>query len=199
MVNKDKWSIEMAWQETHKEQSKDRILKSAAMLFTHHGFEKISIDQVMKNAELTRGAFYSHFSSKSDLYAQAISTAAKVASKRKPVSCPKNMKDFAHYYLSTEHRDNDSEQPCPLAFLVSDINQQDNKVKATYTKTLEAFVEQVQSITQSREEALQSTVLMIGGLALSRALDSKEFSNELLAACQVGVTSLTEEEEIHGG
>ena len=56
----------MAWQDTHKAQSKDRILTSAAMLFTHHGFEKISIDQVMKNAELTRGAFYSHFKSKSD-------------------------------------------------------------------------------------------------------------------------------------
>lgn len=185
----------MAWQETHKEQSKDRILKSAAMLFTHHGFEKISIDQVMKNAELTRGAFYSHFSSKSDLYAQAISKAAKVAYKRKPVNCPQNMKDFAHYYLSSEHRDNNYEQACPLAFLVSDISQQDNQVKETYTKTLKAFLEQAQSLTVSREKALQSAVLMIGGLAISRALDDKDFSNELLAACQKGVISLSTEED----
>ncbi|TWX66281.1 TetR/AcrR family transcriptional regulator [Colwellia demingiae] len=185
----------MAWQETHKEQSKDRILKSAAMLFTHHGFEKISIDQVMKNAELTRGAFYSHFSSKSDLYAQAISKAAKVAYKRKPVNCPQNMKDFAQYYLSSEHRDNNYEQACPLAFLVSDISQQDNQVKETYTKTLKAFLAQAQSLTVSREKALQSAVLMIGGLAISRALDDKDFSNELLAACQKGVISLSTEED----
>jgi len=181
----------MAWQETHKEQSKDRILASAAMLFTHHGFERISIDQVMKKAELTRGAFYSHFSSKSDLYAQAISKAAKIAYKRKPVDCPRNMKDFSEYYLSSQHRDDEYKQACPLAFLVSDISQQDNQVKATYTKTLKAFIEQAQSLNGNREKALQSAVLMIGGLALSRALDDKDFSDELLDACKKGVISLT--------
>ena len=184
----------MAWQETHKEQSKDRILQSAAMLFTHHGFEKISIDQVMQKAELTRGAFYSHFNSKSDLYAQAIRKAATIAYKRKPESCPQDMKNFAQYYLSTEHRDNDDMQPCPLAFLVSDINQQDKQVKATYTKTLKAFISQAELLTATREEALQSAVLMIGGLALSRALDDTDFSNELLAACKIGVNSLSKEE-----
>ena len=180
----------MPWQETHKEQSKEKILKSAAILFTHHGFEKISIDQVMKKAELTRGAFYSHFSSKSDLYAQAITKAAQVAYKRKPVGCPQDMKDFADFYLSTQHRDEKFEQTCPLAFLVSDISQQDSQVKATYTKTLQGFVSQVESLTLNREKALQSAVLMIGGLALSRALDDKDFSNELLSACKVGVSSI---------
>lgn len=185
----------MAWQETHKEQSKEKILKSAAMLFTHHGFEKISIDQVMNKAELTRGAFYSHFSSKSDLYAQAISKAGIEAYKRKSGNCQQHMKDFAKYYLSTEHRDNNDEQACPLAFLVSDINQQDNQVKETYTKMLKAFIGQAETLTVSREKALQSAVLMIGGLALSRAIADKDFSNELLAACQVGVTSLAKEED----
>jgi TetR/AcrR family transcriptional repressor of nem operon len=184
----------MAWQETHKEQSKDRILESAAMLFTHHGFEKISIDQVMKKAALTRGAFYSHFSSKSDLYAQAIRKAAQVAYKRKPVGCPQDMKNFADYYLSTQHRDNEFEQACPLAFLVSDISQQDSQVKSTYTKTLQAFVSQAESLTLDRDQALQSAVLMIGGLALSRALDDKSFSNELLSACKVAVSSITKQE-----
>ncbi len=184
----------MAWQETHKEHSKEKILKSAAMLFTHHGFEKISIDQVMKKAELTRGAFYSHFSSKSDLYAQAIRKAGIEAYKRKPVNGPQNMNDFATFYLSPEHRDNNYQQACPLAFLVSDINQQDNQVKETYTKTLKAFIGQAQSLTVSREKALQTAVLMIGGLALSRALDDQIFSDELLAACKTGVASLSKEE-----
>jgi len=181
----------MAWHETHKEQSKERILTSAAMLFTQHGFEKISIDQVMTKAELTRGAFYSHFRSKSDLYAQAISKAAKVAYQRRPVDCPENMKDFAEYYLSRQHRDDVYKQACPLAFLVSDINQQDSQVKATYTKTLQAFIAQAESLTGNREKALQSAVLMIGGLAISRALDDTDFSNELLAACKEGVMSLS--------
>lgn len=151
----------------------------------------------MKKAALTRGAFYSHFSSKSDLYAQAIAKAAQLAYKRKPVNGPQNMKDFSQYYLSAEHRDNSCAQACPLAFLVSDITQQDSQVKATYTKTLQAFIGQVESLTANREAALQSAVLMIGGLALARALDDESFSDELLAACQVGVTSLSTSEIKH--
>ena len=104
------------------------------------------------------------------------------------------MKEFAQYYLSTKHRDDQYEQACPLAFLVSDINQQDSQVKATYTKTLQAFIAQAESLSSSREKALQSAVLMIGGLALSRVLDDKNLSNELLAACQAGVSTLSNEE-----
>lgn len=180
----------MAWQATHKETSKNRILESAALLFTQHGFEQISIDQVMKKAALTRGAFYSHFSSKSDLYSQAIGTAAKVAIKRRPVSCPKQMKDFAQYYLSPEHRDNQLEQGCPLAYLVSDIGQQNEQVKEAYTKTLKGFIAEAEKVNSDREQALQSVVLMVGGLAISRALADQEFSNELLSACQAGVNIL---------
>jgi len=184
----------MGWQETHKEVSKDRILCSAAMLFTRHGFEQISIDQVMKKAELTRGAFYSHFRSKSDLYAQAIKKAAKIAFKGKPENRSQNIKDLASYYLSTPHRDDEYEQGCPLAFLVSDISQQDKQVKSTYTETFKAFVAQAELLAQNRESALQSAVLMIGGLAISRALADEDFSNDLLMACQAGITAISKDE-----
>lgn len=51
----------MAWKQDHKENSKQRILQSAAKLFTHNCFKGILIDDVMQHAGLTRGAFYSHF------------------------------------------------------------------------------------------------------------------------------------------
>ena len=69
----------MTWNKTHKKNTKERVLQSAAQLFTQEGYEKISINQVMEHAQLTRGAFYAHFDSKSDLYAQAIKTAANNA------------------------------------------------------------------------------------------------------------------------
>ena len=181
----------MAWQKTHKEASKDKILQSAAMLFTHHGFEKISIDQVMKKAELTRGAFYSHFKSKSDLYAQAISKAAKTAQNRKPNGHPQNIKQFGQYYLTSQHRDDHDQQACPLAFLVSDISQQNEQVKNTYTKVFNHFILQAEKHSSSREKALQHAVLMIGGVAISRALNDKGLSDELLTACQKGLVPET--------
>jgi len=184
----------MAWQVTHKEQSKDKILTSAAMLFTHHGFDKISIDQVMEKAELTRGAFYSHFSSKSDLYAQAINKAAQVAYQRTPDNETVQMAEYAQFYLSPAHRDDNLQQPCPLAFLVSDINQKNEQVKSTYTKTFKRFIKLAEQSITDRQQALQSAALMIGGLAIARALNEEPLSDELLKSCQAGVLTLTENE-----
>lgn len=125
------------------------------MLFTHHGFEKISIDEIMQKAELTRGAFYSHFSSKSDLYAQAIIKAAKIAQQQKTIKQPQNIAEFAQYYLTSQHRDEQCQQACPLAFLVSDISQQNERVKNTYTNVFNHFVTQVEKQSKNREQALQ--------------------------------------------
>ena len=154
-------------------------------------FDKISIDQVMKKAQLTRGAFYSHFLSKSDLYAQALSKGAQVAYQRAPNNEALDMGEYAQYYLSPEHRDDCLQQPCPLAFLVSDINQQEKQVKKTYTQSFERFVKLAEQSITNKEQALQSAALMIGGLAIARALDDKQLSGDLLKACQTGVIALT--------
>lgn len=66
----------MAWQTDHKTLTRQLILRSAAKLFSLHGYELVGINEVMADAELTRGAFYSHFKSKSDLYAEAVMNSA---------------------------------------------------------------------------------------------------------------------------
>jgi len=181
----------MAWHKQHKVNSKDKILASAAALFTRHGFEKVSINQVMASAKMTRGAFYSHFESKSDLYAQAIIKAAVLAKQQQLEQCSDDLRTMSLTYLSAEHRDEKLENLCPLAFLVTDINQQDEVVKNTYTKIFKGFIEQTQSLTQSKSAALQSAALLIGGLALAKAINDHALSDDLLIACQTGVTELT--------
>jgi len=178
----------MAWKKDHKQLTKNKILISAAKLFAHNGFEKISIDQVMLDAQLTRGAFYSHFKSKSDLYSQAIIKGAKAAQTRKPQNSNDSLTHIAQYYLSQTHRDECDEPPCPLAFLVSDISQQNEEIKNTYTKIFKGFVNQANSHTDDQQKALQSAVLMIGGLAISRALNDETLSNDLLSACQKAIS-----------
>lgn len=180
----------MAWNKAHKQETKDKILASAAKLFAHNGFEKISIDQVMQDAKLTRGAFYSHFKSKSDLYSQSLIKGAQTAQTRKPKNSNASLVNIAQYYLSQTHRDECEEAPCPLAFLVSDISQQDEEIKNTYTKMFKGFVEQANTHTEDQQKALQSVVLMIGGLAISRALNDKDLSNNLLTACQKAITEI---------
>lgn len=50
-----------------KKLTEESLLKSAMLLFLEHGYSKVTIAQISKHSNLTRGAFYWHFSSKEDI------------------------------------------------------------------------------------------------------------------------------------
>lgn len=52
----------------NKEKVRLRILAGAAKLFREYGYRGVNIDTLMREAHLTRGAFYAHFESKIDLF-----------------------------------------------------------------------------------------------------------------------------------
>ena len=62
----------MSYPADHRHLTKEKIVRSARRLFNRRGFDAVSIDDVMADAGLTRGSFYSYFESKGDLYAEAI-------------------------------------------------------------------------------------------------------------------------------
>ena len=57
----------MPYTAAHKARTRSRIVESARRLFNRHGFEQVTIDQIMAHAGLTRGGFYNHFGSKDNL------------------------------------------------------------------------------------------------------------------------------------
>src|SRR5215207_1311341 len=96
--------------------NRERILDAAAQLFRERGFEGIGVADLMKEAGLTHGGFYGHFSSKDDLIAQASareltrslahwSNFAERAS-GDPLSA------VANAYLNRSHRDNPGRVVC---------------------------------------------------------------------------------------
>jgi AcrR family transcriptional regulator len=56
----------------HKQQTRERILKSARHLFNKKGFAEVTIDEIVAAAELTRGVFYRYFKTKDELYSDAL-------------------------------------------------------------------------------------------------------------------------------
>lgn len=72
----------MPWPTDQRDRTRSRILESASRLFADKGYEQVCIDDLMADAGLTRGAFYSHFQTKADLYAQAIRYAASAGGAR---------------------------------------------------------------------------------------------------------------------
>ena len=48
--------------------TKSSILKAAATCFAEKGYDKTDVDEICRKANLTKGAFYHHFSSKQELF-----------------------------------------------------------------------------------------------------------------------------------
>ncbi|MFY8299002.1 TetR/AcrR family transcriptional regulator [Pseudoalteromonas sp. SS15] len=175
----------MPWDVTHKTKSKEKILISAAKLFVEKGFDAVGINDVMKSANMTRGAFYAHFKSKADLYNQALVVAAFEARESITQGCDQGFASLQHNYLQQGQdptlKDN---QQCPIALLISDIRQREPLVRETYEKVFKGFVKYIESQGLTEAEALKEAATMIGAVALSESLTDKKLVEKLLAACE---------------
>jgi len=127
----------MPYSKDHKKTTRNTILNSAITLFSTKGFNQVSINDLMGHADLTRGAVYAHFKNKKAIYAEAIIAGAKKSrmTHQKPdeLNIDEWMRDLLFGYLSEEHI-TQKISPCPLAFLVTDIANNENEIKDTYTR-----------------------------------------------------------------
>ena len=62
----------MRYQPDHKEKTRRRVLEEATKAIRRQGPHRLGIARVMKQAGLTHGGFYAHFSSKDALVSAAI-------------------------------------------------------------------------------------------------------------------------------
>ncbi len=51
-----------------REQTRQRLLDAALKIFARNGFERATIDEIVREAGFSKGAFYVHFESKEDLF-----------------------------------------------------------------------------------------------------------------------------------
>ncbi|MCF6189229.1 MAG: TetR/AcrR family transcriptional regulator [Cocleimonas sp.] len=191
----------MPYSKEHKKETRKKILDSAITLFSSKGFDQVSIDELMQHADLTRGAFYAHFESKEAVYAKAIIAGAKKSrithQKPKKLTEDEWMKDLLMGYLSEDHI-TQKYSPCPLAFLVTDIANNKKEVRATYTRIYKILNKTIQIQLDknperpkpNEQEVFATTAMMIGGVAIGRALNDEATIKDLLDSCRKATLSL---------
>lgn len=190
----------MAWPEKQKANTRKQILECAAQLFSEKGFDRVSIDDVMRNAGLTRGGFYAHFQSKEALYAEAIKMAAQrsVAAKLPEASLTdsEKLRFLLSRYLDVTHLSVE-EPSCPLAFMAADVAHQNHEVRDVYTrvyKRLVIFIAKLMGESADSDRVLALTATMIGGVAVANSLQDQKMVTKLLAACRNLGEELIEDE-----
>lgn len=122
------------------EKTRAHILEVAFREIYHHGFQGISIDQIVKKTDVTKGAFFHYFPSKSDLgYAIVDEVLREMILDRwiRPLAAYKNpihgiLKRFK--ILSEDMSDDNLVRGCPLNNLAQEMSAVDpvfrEKVKA---------------------------------------------------------------------
>lgn len=129
------------------------------------------------------GAFYKHFASKAELYSEALIHGAHERANRH-LQESIDLKQVVERYLCGEHVFS-QDDVCPLAFLVSDITQCEPLQQQTYRKVLQGFIRLLQQESAGGEaQAILSSVLMIGGVALARAAGEGGLSEQILQLSQ---------------
>lgn len=192
----------MPYSNEHKKQSRNRILQSAAQHFLRQGYERSNIDAIMQSAGLTRGAFRAHFKNKKDLYSKAMAYAAAKGRFARLDSSPKKglrwLDQMLSVYLSEQHG-KDEQTPCPMAFLVNDVVNQEPEVRRSYTriyKKMNAILDQHlgdMGLDKS-QQVYAITAMMIGGVALSNAITDEKMAKQLLKSCRLTAKQIIEAE-----
>jgi TetR/AcrR family transcriptional repressor of nem operon len=174
-----------------KRDTHERILQSASHIARREGLRAASVPRVMSGAGLTVGGFYAHFGSKTAMDVEVVRALLS------PLLGLAGLEDSAGLdwlqravkrYLSVAHRDN--LDGCGYPAVISEVASASGEVRRAFAEALEVRVAAFQShvppaagIT-TRERALATMALTIGGLLLSRAALGRPISEELLSACR---------------
>ena len=178
----------------HRERVRKKIVDSARRLFNRRGFEGVSISEIMADAKMTHGGFYSYFGSKSDLYAEVLSCF---------FTDPewKNCWEGAHVdlsssdvgpqvvraYLSRQHHE-DVENSCPMVALPTDVARSGTSAKRAFETVFRAMVSVLERSMADKRKPRKSkaqaiAALCIGGMVVARTMVDRPAADELRRAC----------------
>src|SRR5271156_4243285 len=178
----------------HRTDVKEKIVQSARHLFNRHGFDNVSVTQIMAGAGLTHGGFFNYFKSKSDLYAEVLGcflTDPEWKSCWEGVHVDLSSTDVGpqvvRAYLSRQHFE-DVENSCPMVALPTDVARSGVSAKRAFETVFKAMVSVLErSLIQNgrprRTTAQSIAALAIGGMVVARTMVDRALADELRAAC----------------
>ena len=163
-----------------------RIVETASRLFREKGFDGVGLDAIMKEAGLTHGGFYGHFSSKEDLAAEAVTRAVEQGARWQ--SRYTNVADFVSDYLSESHFA-DRANGCVLAALGGDVARRGEGVRSGVTSYVRTALEWLAGLCRGtpaarRRRAITTLAGVVGALTLARAVEDPVLSDEILSTAR---------------
>lgn len=199
----------MRYSKAHIEQTRTNIMQAALHTFRTEGFNGIGIDGIAKAAGVTSGAFYKHFSSKSDAFrtivSEGLSALRNAISASQRENGAKWLSVFSKWYFSFPGKSASNttcaalpmEGGCALPTLSPEISRTDPETQKLFENEIQKIVDAISDglPKTSRHKARLSwsiLALMAGGIVLARAVRSEKTATDISKSVVATIKSLTE-------
>ena len=162
---------------TRKARTRAEIFDHAARLFRLRGYGGTNIDDIMLAAGLTRGAFYAHFKSKDDLFAEVIRAGHGLLARTRAAG-PEAAIDA---YLAKDDLAANA-LACTLAALPSDVARAPLPARLAYANALHGLIGELARNRPRKldADATVAAILAVGAVSLARASGDTRLSDWLL-------------------
>jgi AcrR family transcriptional regulator len=194
----------MPYSKEHKNRSKERILQCATELFARYGFDRVSIQEIMRRARMTHGAFYAHFESKENLFRASFLESLR---RHRPARLAKwpfsiaHLTDLVAEYLSLGECDRrDNAIPGPESVLINEIGNDNPGIQSLYETSYQHLRKMLERriIALSRlhklpfapdrelvaEKSRAIIASIVGAVAIARSIPSGAERQRILDAAQ---------------
>jgi len=170
----------MRYSTNHKLETKEKLLESSAVSAKKSGFSTVGVDGLMKAIGLSGGAFYSHFSSKDELFASIVERELSQSLERLGADqgCEKLERCVKHY-LSMAHVEH-PESGCALPALGAEIARSDVLVRQQAERWICQLQENWARILESDSLAWAILSQCIGALVVARMLATSDIQRDVL-------------------
>lgn len=174
----------------HKNEAKARILAAIGRGFRKHGYGGVGVDGLAKEAEVTSGAFYGHFSSKEEAFKQTLAAGLEnlVLSVRKfqAEHGPNWAEAYIDFYLG-ERLTCDLAASCAMQSLTPEVLRSSGEVKALFASKIDLVARAIAeglapgSEAERLKRAWALMVLLSGGVTMARAAEDPALVETMIA------------------
>jgi len=171
-----------------KEETRRRIVDTAARLFLEKGVDRVGVDEIMRESGLTHGGFYIYFPSKESLITEACTAALEETTHQwealsEKIDSDELWGEFLETYLAGDLTSANN-PACPAAILGADIARRQDTVQATYVAQMKGLIDKIAARSGTdRSHAILSFAALIGATSLAAQLgQDKVLAAEILNA-----------------
>jgi AcrR family transcriptional regulator len=176
--------------------ARTRLAEAAGRSFRVGGFGGTGVDGLAKEAGLTSGAFYAHFSSKAEAFRLAVADGLSFLRSGVLSFQERHGRHwrgpFIDFYLGPR-MDVALDEACGLPSFSGDVARADEATRSLYEAELERLVDAVAAGfrgAEARPRALALLAILSGAAAMARAVKDDNVRREILAAANTAAKAI---------